>query len=1156
MIGQMPYAQAGSGYGQALGERFMGAGLRAGSAGIGLASGAVGLAPLAAMGAGALGVGIPGLAALGGPLGLGVAGGLAVAGYGAGQMMTGFEQRQGVNQVLRSRFGGAVGIGSGRGGRGFSTEEMGGVSTMLREMGTEDVYSSMEELTRVMDRTAQMGVYKGVSSAREFKTKFKQTVDALKEIAQTMNTTLEGASEFMQSSRQMGFFSGQDISRNLMGTRMTAATTGMSVPQIQQIGQMGSQMGMAMGMRGRTGARYAQGLAGQIGAAVQGGALSEEQLFEATGGLTGAEGIQALTGTVMQANQRFLRRGAGRMLTAAAWDPESGGVNREVMEQIQGGEISFQEARRMARRNVSATGGQRSEFFSQEDRIRGEVGAEGGIEMGVGMLEAHLQRRGRGEDFDDPIAQRFLRRQMGYSQSQVEAIQVMRREMPRTMAQSRESMRQEASNMIQTRRREGQGLEGMRRRWSQWWEREIENPIQQAADDMTSTISQGIEGMMNDFEGRIQTSISSQTQSQMQAWARTGERPAGMSMAGMTEFTQEAQRRGAAIGMGGEGGFVADLGRTLGARGPGQAAQLRSAQAYKYGLRANASNQERAEWLQRMQRDLSITATEVGVSSSEMKELGSIALDEVYTTMNASTRAAWIENRSNADDGLRMAKLMIKGLRGNERLREYIDRGRTWHQKMALAADLTDAAGLGILGINRETLSGGGGAGTFRQGLLGAREMQAEAIRKVVELSGSEEGERGEVGWVEGAARVAGTLGVGLVGNLITGMGGETGGDVLARALGFEINYAEGGRMNMGAAKRLLKNTELQQDLRLARKGDKAARQRLTKASLAVGESGAGSASLYGESVRDRRSLRTLIDMTTTGSAEEQLAVDEFLKTASRTQLMLVHKAVRTSAAELSRFTATHAATLEEGMGKEAFAEYQEIIELQESEDPEDLGRALAAEKGFLEQWGGKKEGRFLLARLREGGVGSGLVEGLASMKQSTRQFRLGTEKTKARRLIEDVLGDAGITGTRELRKLFRGGFMGKVIAGEEDPAELAKRLVERMSDPQKLKLADLGISEADYVERLTERIKIGEGGASAGEIQELFGGEAAGRALGTRLGGAPKEQVDTAAESLAETRKTNVWLKEILQGQVGPDEFDRIVKAIKTPPTVEPGGD
>lgn len=1135
MIGQFQYAQPGSGYGQMMGEQMMGGGLRTASTGLGAASAFMGIAPLIGMGAGALGVGgagMAGLAALGGPIGVPIAAGIAAAGYGVNQMATGFQQRQGVNQVLRSRFGGAMGIGSGRGGRGFSTEEMGGISTMLREMGTEDLFSNMEELTRVMDRTAQMGVYRGVSSAREFKTKFKQTVDALKEIAQTMNTTLEGASEFMTQSRQMGFFSGQDISRNLLQTRLGAASTGMSVGQMQQIGQMGSQMGMSMGWRGRTGAGAAQNIATNIGTAVRTGALSEEQLFEATGGLQGAEGVQALTSRMMQVNNRFLSRGAGRVLTAAMWDPETGGINQEVMERIQRGEISFQEARSMGRRNIAQTGGRMSEFFSQEERIRGQAMEAGGFDMTMGMIESHFRRRGgraSGEDLDldSPGVQRFLRRRMGMSQSEVEAFTQMRREMPRIMSERRGAMRQEISNMAQSRRREGQGLEGVRRRWAQWWERSVENPIRQAADDMTTTISRGIEDMMNDFEGRIQTSISEQTRSQVQQWARTGERPAGfMGGAEYRQFSQEAMSRGATSEIG--EGFMAGLGRAVGARGPGMVQQLRSAQAYKHGLPANASSQERQEFLQRMQRDLSVTASELGVGSAEMKSLGSQALDMVYGSMSAAQREEWINNRGNKEKSLSMARDRIRMLKKKEEFQKYFAKAKNWYQGYALLTELEQAAGLGVLGVDAAALPGGGGGG-FRMGLLGAREMQQEALDKIVSLSGTAEGrERATAGWGEKATRgVFGALSLGQTEVSAALQRGVLGKDIFQWAFGRDS--VEGAALDSGAARRLLKNTELQQDIRLARKGDKGARQRLTKASLAIEEGGdAAVATGYGEAARDRRDLRTLLDMVTKGTAQQHEAIDQFLIGVSGEQRMIIEQNVKASAAKLSRFTSTHRQALQEGMGEEAFAQYQKIIERQEAGD---LEGARDAEKAFYQQYGGTKEGNFLLSHLRKGGVGAGMQEGLATMADYTRFFRTGSGRQKAKTLIEMTLGQAGIRGQRELRQLLGGSFMNKVLAGKGTPEELAQQLVGRLSEEQLAGLSERGISQEDFVRKLSERIKIGKGGVDMSEIQKMLTGSAVENAWGVRLDEAPKEEVDSATQSLKELRTMNQYMKALVQG-------------------------
>ena len=1142
MMSQMPYAQPGSGYSQALGGQILGGGLNLASAGISGLGTAVGVGGMIGAGASALGMGGMGMSALGllgGPVGMLASGGIAVAGFGANQMRKGLQQRQQVNQVLQNRFGGAMGVGSGRGGRGFSTSEMDEVSSMLREMGTEDMFSSMEELTRVMDRTAQMGVYKGINSARQFKQRFQQTIDSLKEIAQTMNTTLEGATEFMQQSRGMGFFSGKDISRNLMQTRLGAAATGMSVPQMQQIGMMGTQMGMSMGWRGRTGAQAAQNIATNIGTAVQGGSLSEEQLFEATGGLTGAEGVQALTSRMMQVNNRFLSRGAGRVLTAAMWDPESGGINREMMEKIQRGEISFQEARRIGRRNIAQTGGRRSEFFANEERIRGQAMEEGGSDMTMGMIEGHFGRKGRGVDLDSSIVQRFMRRRLRMSQPEVEAFIQLRRDMPRIMAERRQSMRQELSNMAQSRRREGQGMQGVRRRWVQWWERSVENPLRQAADDLQTQISEGIEGMMNDMEGRIQTSLTSQTQSMVQQWARTGQRPTGMmSSAQLTKFSAEARRSGSAAEAG--TGFFADLGRAIGTRGPGQIQQLRSAQAYAHGLPANASNEERAKFLQTMQRDLSTSYSDMGFTSAEMKDLGSKALDEVYGSMSDAQREEWVNSRSNKDKAISMAKDRIRQLKRTEWGRKYFSKAKNWYQGYAALTELEDAAGLGVLGVDTDALPGGGGGTDFITRITGARKMQEEALGDIVSLSrrGREDTKWGRAGWGEKITR-GGLAALSLGASELLG-GEDSLGASVSSLFGREGKI--GGGLDRGTAARLLKNNELREDLRLARQGDKAARQRLTKASLAEGVS-----TVYGEAEGDRNEMQTLINMATKGSASEKDALDRFVRGATGEQQMILAENVKKSAADLSRFTSRSADTLREGMGEDAFNRYQRIIELQESGD---LDEAMREEKLFFQKYGGSKEGNFLLSHLRKGGVGEGVQEGLATMSDYTRMFRGRSEKQKARSLIEMTLGSAGIRDQRTIRNLLgrgtRGKFMRDVLSGDASAGDLAKRLVGKLSPEQLEGLAESGVSQEDLIRKLTEQIKIGADGVTMKELQKSMAGQATDQAWGARISGAPKEQVDSATQSLTELKKTNFYLKALLTKQIGQDGLQKLIEAAR----------
>lgn len=504
----MPFGPPSAGGAQAMSESMLGSGFAAASSGM---QGLGALSGVAGLGAGALGMAGMGTSTL--AMGLGAMGSLPVtAALGAGShiasnMYQGFQQRQGVNQVLRSRFGNIQGIGSGQGGMGFSTGEMGGISTMMREMGTEDLTTNMEELTRVMNKTAGMGLYRGVQSAREFRQKFQSTVDSLKEISEIMHTTLEGATSFMSQAKGMGFFSGKDISQQLAMTRVMSSATGLSIDQTSSMAQQGAQMARAMGGRGRHGAQAGLISGGRIAMAQSMGILSDEDMAFATGGLTGAEGAQALSGRLMQTSQRFMSRGDGRAMVAGLWDADSGGINQERLNAAMSGGMNFRDLLRQGRQNISATGGRRSEFFRDEEQLRSQVLAQGGEYLPMAMYGTRLAER-RGLSSNDPIVQRAMRRRFKMSQGEVEAATEMMRNMPQIQAEFITKGRRVREQETRGAGKESRGLVGLGKRLGRLWEREVENPFRQTADNMITDVSKGIEDMVSTMEGRVTAQMS------------------------------------------------------------------------------------------------------------------------------------------------------------------------------------------------------------------------------------------------------------------------------------------------------------------------------------------------------------------------------------------------------------------------------------------------------------------------------------------------------------------------------------------------------------------------------------------------------------------------------------------------------------------------
>lgn len=591
----MPFGPPHAGGAQAFGESALAtgfSGLNTATQGLGMMSG---MAGLGSMGLGMMGVG--------GSLatGLSVAGSAPVAlGLGAGahaasNMYTGFQQRQGVNQVLRSRFGNVMGVGHGRGGSGFSSGEMGGISSMMREMGTEDLTTNMEELTRVMDKTAGMGLYRGVQSAREFKQKFQSTVDSLKEISEIMHTTLEGATNFLGQARGMGFFTGQDISKQLAATRVMSSATGMSIDQTTSMAQQGASLARATGGRGRHGAQAGLVAGGRVAMAQSMGVLDDESMAFATGGLTGAEGAQAFSGAMQQQSMRFMSRGAGRAMVAGLWGGRGGGIDQDRLNAVMSGEMNIRDLRRVGRQNIRETGGRNSEFFRDEEQLRSQVLSQGGEYLPMAIYGTHLAER-RGLSMDDPIVQRQMRRRFrGMSQGQVEVATKMMQNMPQIQANMITKGRLIRDQESQGAGKETSGLSGLGRRLGQVWEKNVENPFRQFADDLTTDVTKGIEGIVDTMEGRISTQMSSASKQLIMERSEFG-RAVSSSATRAAQFGQADYQKfmGTSISAGQvqRTQFTRDMGAMLGMRqdtqGRGQQAYERSFDIAGSGIAAGA----------------------------------------------------------------------------------------------------------------------------------------------------------------------------------------------------------------------------------------------------------------------------------------------------------------------------------------------------------------------------------------------------------------------------------------------------------------------------------------------------------------------------------------------------------------------------------------
>lgn len=1143
---QMATAPPGAYGQQALAERMLGTGF----SGLSTIGQGLGMVNMGAGVASMLGIGGAGMAAVGG---LPVMAGIMAGQHVAEQGYQGFQQRQDVNRVLRGRFGGQMGVGGGRGGMGFSTEEMGGISQMVREMGTQDLFTNMEELTRVMDRTAGMGMYRGVQSARQFKEKFQQTVDTLREVATTMQTSLEGATEFMESSRRMGFISGQDISRQLQSTRLASAATGMGVGQIQQAMGQGAQMARMWGARGRTGAAAMRNMMSTVSMAQTTGVLSTEDVEFATGGLTGDEGSAALAGRMMETNQRWLQSGAGRVMLAGLWDPQTGGINRGVMARVQSGQITMGQLRQLGRSNIAATGGRQSDFFLREQELRGEAQeSAGGQTLFMGEIEQHLQRRGI--DFRSPAAQRFVMRRFQVSAPEAQAMLRMHEEAPRLEEEMMVRERQAEDQMTTAAGREGAGIRGLGRRIGRFWEERFQDPFRQAADRLTTGVTKGVEQTVDRLEGRVKMQISRDAEAALQELAEFGAvstpglEGSMMTESQLREYSQGlAGRRGQVFGLGTRE-MTRGVGQMLGMRGEDVASRASALGGWAPGggLQGVARTDTATiqDWVSRQERMMSRTSAEFGFGADEMKRLGSEVRDLAFDQLSTeSKRSAWEKNIRGAGaigGALSRWKLMEK--RGSVQLKAAMTKANTMTEKIALLGEL-EAAGHVERGFGSGAAQARGGAFAEYE-FETMQDIQSERARIYRGLSGGVGGDEradvaaqladtmygggGEGGWQGRSERWSRLTDV--AAQRVTAMG-ELGGKgilgtitrTVAASWSSQLRKAagtarEGARLAGGMAGETMFGAEDIQSVLEDEEVSGLIRQ--WKMSKNVEDKRKAQQRLQAISAETKDPVRG--DLTKSQRAALGSVLEDSQK-SSRVADML-NDLAQAAAAESS--VASRAITKERGVAlrrrlteledwgrddKSRGAALNELGEVAALREKGDERGAILREREFYAKWGGTETGAQLVGALKEGKGAEYEALGLGRAGRAVTEYMgLGEGSAKlTRRIMEDVMQGAGVEGglkaagytkERDIKQMVMALQGGK----EEQVSAVREKLMAAGEGLQ-------GPAAEHYRTRIEKMIERARGGYSQAEVQREVAGAAAGAAEEARLRGAPDEKTANA---------------------------------------------
>lgn len=472
-----------------------------------LGLGLMGMDPLSMgvrAGAGAMGAGVGagGAVMAGAAVAGGAALGIGAISYMGNQVMQGMQQGQQFNQSMRSGY--SFFNPGGNHGRGFSESSIREIGGNLRgqagEGGLMELGPSFNELGRLASNMGRMGLADGVRNAKEFTEKFREMMKSVKTIAEDMGTTLEEAQKMMASMKGSGVFRNQaGVSGAIRGASVSG---GLAATEVTGMMNVGSQISRMFGGTGRQGAMGGIKAIEQVGIAQQVGALSEEDIYQATG-QTGAEGRQAMAQQNMMQTGSFLKSSKGRWLLASLAG-KNGNLDQSSVSNFLTGGMGVEDTRRAAHKNLAGVG--RANFIRNEGRLRGAVMEEfGGMAPAMAMMG---WAQGKGIDVNSMGDREmlFMQRQLGMGRDEMDSMMKMVRKMPDMLQRRRESAQEDLQAREHGMRVQNSGIEGMKRKLESARDK-VNNEMQRVGQDILNSATDAIASWGNRLAGTYEEHI-------------------------------------------------------------------------------------------------------------------------------------------------------------------------------------------------------------------------------------------------------------------------------------------------------------------------------------------------------------------------------------------------------------------------------------------------------------------------------------------------------------------------------------------------------------------------------------------------------------------------------------------------------------------------
>lgn len=429
-----------------------------------------------------------------GMAGAGVAAGammlpMAAAGAAVGQVVQGAQQQSMLNTAV---MGGGYNFANASSltGQGFSRQDSMNIGRQVRQLQMiPELMTSFDEITKILPQLKNMGVMQGVRDAAEFGRRMKETIVSIREVSKILGTSMADATEFFAHSRRVGFFGAGAAAQNALNAQVSMSATGMDRATHMQMQEQAASAATAIGGSRALGAAGVNAISTRLGLQVSNNPELQATIQNITG-LSGPEGLAAMSNRIMNTGQRMAGTAIGRFQMAGAMKIGAGGkvgIDADLMEQFRNGEISMDEIRQRGSSNMG-TAGFVKKFVGNQTKLGQQFAAEGGPEVMGAMLV--------NQGFDEDSA-RIILQQQGISEEETE-LYVSTMGAERSGAgQERRNVQRMASRNAQRRRMSREGMsERLGKRMSNVFE-----PLKQFGADITGDMGDFVDEIKRDLRG-------------------------------------------------------------------------------------------------------------------------------------------------------------------------------------------------------------------------------------------------------------------------------------------------------------------------------------------------------------------------------------------------------------------------------------------------------------------------------------------------------------------------------------------------------------------------------------------------------------------------------------------------------------------------------